>query len=160
MTGWEPDRHDEEDAVRAALERGLRRQPLDGGALARMREVVRSEFDALYGWRGGRSRWPARAVAIAATVAGLTVLAALFLFQREMGPPFGNVVRAERGALQISANFFRKYELRAGQEVPSQETLTSGGTTLIALARGGLLRVAPGTSFEGAGAGEIVLRSG
>ncbi len=160
MTDWKPDRQDEEDSVRSALELGLRRQPLDAAATARVREAVHAEFDALYGWREGRRRWPTMVAALAATLAGLTVLTALFLFQGEVGPPFGNVVRVERGALQISANLFRKRDIGIGEEVPSQKGITSGGTTLIALAQGGLLRVAPGTSFEGVGPNEVVLRSG
>ena len=69
-------------------------------------------------------------------------------------------MRVERGSLQTAPNFFRTHDLGVGADVPSQEGITSGGTSLIALAQGGLLRVAPGTSFEGAGPNEVVLRSG
>jgi ferric-dicitrate binding protein FerR (iron transport regulator) len=97
---------------------------------------------------------------IAAALAGLTVLAAVFLFQVEEGPPFGRVVRVEQGSLQTERNFFRKHDLAVGADVPSLEGITSNGTSLIALAQGGLLRVAPGTSFEGADSNEVVLHSG
>ncbi len=160
MSEWRPDLNEEDDPVRSALERGLHRQPLDGAALARVRESVRAEFEALHGWRAGRRRWPVRVASMAAMLAGLTVLTALYLFQGEEGPPFGNVVRVEQGALQAATNFFRKRDLGVGADVPSQEGITSGGTSLIALTQGGLLRVGPGTSFEGVGADEVVLQSG
>jgi hypothetical protein len=150
----------EVDPVRSALELGLRRQPLDAGALARVRASVRAEFDSLYGGRAGARRWPLWVASIAAALAGLTVLTALYLFQAEEGPPLGNVVRVERGSLQTATNFFRTHDLGVGADVPSQEGITSAGTSLIALAQGGLMRVAPGTSFEGAGPNEVVLHSG
>lgn len=160
MTDWKPEVQDEDDPVRSALELGLRRQPLDAAALARVREAVRSEFDTLYGWRGGRRRWPIWVASMAATLAAVTVIAAVFLFQSEVGPAFGSVLRVERGALQTSTNFFRKHELGVGEEVLSQEDITSSGASLIALAQGGVLRVAPGTTLEGVSAGEVILRSG
>lgn len=160
MSERKPDLNEEDDPVRSALELGLRRQPLDGAALARVRESVRAEFEALHGWRAGRRRWPLRIASMAAILAGLTVLTASYLFQGEEGPPFGNVVRVEQGALQAATNFFRKHDLGVGVDVPSQEGITSVGTSLIALRQGGLLRVAPGTSFEGVGSDEVVLRSG
>ena len=160
MNEWRPELREDDDPVRSALERGLRQQPLDPAALARVRASVRAEFDALYGWRAGRRRWPRWAAAMAAAMAGVTVLMALYLFQGEEGPPFGNVVRVEHGSLQTAANFLRKHDLRAGAGVPSQETVTSLGSSLIALESGGILRVAPGTSLEGVTANEVVLHSG
>ncbi|MEJ0036059.1 MAG: FecR domain-containing protein [Gammaproteobacteria bacterium] len=160
MSEWRPDLRDEEDPVRSALELGLRQQPLDAAALARVRESVRAEFDTMHGWRAGSRRWPRWVAAMAATLAGLTVLAALYLFQGEEGPPFGNVVRIERGSLRTARNFFRTHDLGVGADVPSQEAIMSAGTSLIALAGGGLLRVAPGASFEGVGSNEVVLRAG
>ena len=160
MSEWRPDLQDEQDPVRSALELGLRRQPLDPAALARIRAAVREEFEAQHGWRAGIRRWPKWVASMAAVVAGLTVLAALYLFQTEEGPPVGNVVRVERGSLQATRNVFRKHDLGAGEEVPSLESVTSAGTSLIALVQGGLLRVAPGTSFEGVTPNELVLHSG
>ena len=160
MTEWRPELRDDDDPVRSALELGLRRQPLDAAALARMRASVRAEFDALHGWRAGRRRWPMWAASIAAALAGITVLMALYLFQGEEGPRLGRVVRIERGSLQTATNFLRRHDLGVGADVPSQEAITSLGSSLIALESGGRLRVAPGTSLEGVSATEIVLRSG
>ncbi len=160
MTEWRPDLRDEDDPVRSALELGLRRQPLDAAALARMRASVRAEFEALHGRRAGRRRWPLWVASLAAALAGLTVLTALYLFQGEEGPSFGNVVRIERGSLESATNFLRRHDLGVGADVPSQQAITSAGTSLISLVQGGLLRAAPGTSFEGVGANEVVLRSG
>lgn len=160
MNEWRPDLRDEDDPVRSALELGLRRQPLSSDALARVRQAVRAEFDALHGWRAETRRWPRWMLSVAATLAGLTVVAAVCLFQGEAGPPFGSVVRVENGSLQMARSFFGTQDLPAGADVPSLEGITSGGTSLIALAHGGLLHVAPGTSFEGTGADEVVLKSG
>ena len=169
MSEWRPELRDEEgparsevdaDPVRFAIELGLRRQPLDAAALARVRASVRAEFDSLHGWRAGVRRWPLRVASMAAALAVFTVLAALYLFQAEEGPPIGRVVRVEHGSLQTATNLFRKHDLVAGADVPSQESITSVGTSLIALAHGGLLRVAPGTSFEGVGPNEVLLHSG
>jgi ferric-dicitrate binding protein FerR (iron transport regulator) len=160
MSEWRPELRDDEDPVRSALEQGLRRQPLDAAALARMRASVRAEFDALHGWRAGRRSWPLWAASTAAALAGVTVLVALYLFQGEEGPPFGNVVRIERGSLRAATNFLREQDLGVGAHVPSQEAITSVGRSLIALGSGGFLRVAPGTSLEGVGANEVALRSG
>jgi hypothetical protein len=169
MNEWRPELRDEEDParfsantdpVRSALELGLRRQPLDAPALARMRGALRAEFDSLRGSRTGVRRWPLRVASMAAGLAAFTVLAALYLFQAEEGPPIGSVVRVEHGSLQTATNPFRKHDLVAGADVPSQESITSVGTSLIALAHGGLLRIAPGTSFEGVGPNEMLLHSG
>ena len=160
MSEWKPELRDDDDPVRSALELGLRRQPLDSAALARIRAAARAEFDVLHGSRARKPRWPLWVASMAATLAGLTVFTALYLFQGEEGPPFGNVVRVERGPLDIAVNFLRKHDLRPGADVPSQEIITSVGTSSIALARGGFLRAAPGTSFEGVSSSEVVLRSG
>lgn len=160
MSEWRPDLRDDDDPVRSALELGLRRQPLDAASLARVRESVRREFELRHGWRAESRRWPLWLAAMAATLAGLTVLAAVYLFQAEEGPPFGSVVRVEHGSLQTARNFFRKHDLSVGADVPSLEGVTSSGASLIALAQGGLLHIAPGTSLEGAGPNEVVLYSG
>jgi FecR protein len=160
MSEWRPDLRDDDDPVRSALELGLRRQPLDPASLARVRESVRREFEARHGWRAQSRSWPRWMVSMAAALAGFTVIAAVFLFQVEEGPPLGSVVRLEQGSLQTDRNFFRKHDLAVGADVPSLEGITSNGTSLIALAQGGLLRVAPGTSFEGADSNEVVLHSG
>jgi hypothetical protein len=160
MNEWRPDLRDDEDPVRSALELGLRRQPLDADSLTRVRAAVRREFDSIHGWRAGTRRWPRWMLAIAATLAGFTVLAAVYLFQAEEGPPLGSVVRVEHGSLQTATNFFRRHDLEVGADVPSLEGINSGGTSLIALAQGGLLRVAPGTSFEATGPDELILHSG
>lgn len=160
MSEWRPDLRDDDDPVRSALELGLRRQPLEPASLARIRESVRQEFDAVHGWRAGTRRWPRWMASMAAALAGVTVLAAVYLFQAEEGPPLGSVVRVEQGSLQTARNLFRKHDLAAGADVPSLEGISSSGTSLIALAQGGMLSVAPGTSFEAAGPDEVVLHSG
>jgi len=160
MNEWRPDLRDDEDPVRSALELGLRRQPLDAVALARMHARVRAEFDSLHGWRAGVRRWPRRLAALAAVLAAFTVLAAVYLFQAEEGAPLGSVVRVEHGSLRTATNLFRTHDLVPGADVPSQENITSAGTSLIALAHGGLLRVAPGASLEGVGPNEVLLHSG
>ena len=158
MTSEKPDLpEDDESTVDAALERGLLRQPLDAEAVARVRRAVEAEFQSQY---GRRRRVPTWAVAMAAVLACITVLASLMWFLAEDGAPVGRVARIENGGLEARSSVFRQHDLKVGDAVPGGQRVASGGTSIIALAQGGTLRVAPGAVLRGTGPNDVELISG
>jgi ferric-dicitrate binding protein FerR (iron transport regulator) len=155
---------DEEDAeVRATLEQCLQYQPLDEEAFARIRAAARAEFRAQYGDRA-RTRWRpkvlSRATALAAALAGIAIAAAVLLYPRGDGAPIGVLARTAHGELVVDHNFLFDRPVRAGGTIFAGRQYTSAGSSLIALAKGGALRLAAGSVVEGIDARDIRLDSG
>jgi FecR protein len=161
VSGESPERPEEVDApLEASLERALHRQPLDADALARTRAAVLAEFQAQYGSRGRRRWLTVRAASIAAALVALTLLAGVLLRPSGEGPSIGSITRLENGGLQSRSGWFTHSDLREGAPLHVGERYAASGSALIALVRGGTVRVAPGSVLEAAALDELVLKSG
>jgi len=160
-SGHPPD--DEDSKVRATLERGLQYQPLDAEAFARIRAAARAEFRARYG-DGAQTRWMpgvlSMRTALAATLAGIAIVAAVLLYPRGDGAPIGVLARTVHGELVVERNLLFDRPVRAGEAILAGRPYTSAGSSSITLVKGGGLRLAAGSVVEGIDARDMRLDSG
>ncbi len=104
-------------------------------------------------WR----RWVGLAVAASMVAGVLTLVALRPASEREQ---FGTVAQSTGGGLEIQGAFLHKRRLRVGEAVQVGDAVLSRGAALVELARGGTLRVAPGSAVVVVTASELALKHG
>lgn len=140
--------------------------PLSSQALERVRIAVGQAWQTAPAPRGSVriqrgvwvwARWVGLAVAasmVAATLALITLRPAV---EREQ---FGSLARDTGGGLEISKGLFRYHRLHVGEAVQVGDTVSARGSALVVLARGGTLRVGPGSVIAVVTASELTLKHG
>jgi hypothetical protein len=145
-------------ATEAALAAALRVRPLSAEGLASVRAATLREWRAVTAV--ARHRRQTRWIALAAAVVGATVGTVLLLPPAAEAPVLGSLVRVDGPAPEIRAGLFRHRILDPGDRLRSGESVTTRGPALVALERGGTLRLAPGSVFEVQGQSALDLQRG
>lgn len=155
---------DDDPTVETSLSRGLSRQPLDAAAFARIRAAAAAEWAECYERRASelsRRIRIARRLALAAAILVAVLIGIVNTVHRPPEVVVGSVLRTEQGTLESGRlEWLPHHAMTTGAPLRAGDRYTSLGATLIALARGGTLRVAPGSAFEATTDEEIVLSSG
>jgi len=135
------------ERVRAAVEREWRAATLAGAVVGKQRAA-----------RSSRLRW--FAVAAAAVVAAVGVASWVARPPAQAAALLGSVSRTDEGALSVlSANFPRR-NLTQGGELRVGDRVTAEGPALIALARGGTLRISAKSELAVISPSQIALARG
>jgi ferric-dicitrate binding protein FerR (iron transport regulator) len=106
--------------------------------------------------RPARARWLALGAAAGLAALGVALWAILPL---RPGAAIGSVARLDHGALAVRSGLWQR-RLRSGDPLRIGDRLTSTGPVLVALNRGGTLRVAAGSSIEVTAAARLLLARG
>jgi ferric-dicitrate binding protein FerR (iron transport regulator) len=145
-------------ATEAALAAALRARPLSAERLASIGAATLREWRAAttVARRRRQTRW----IALAAAVVGATIGTVRLLPSAAEAPVLGSLVRVDGPAPEISAGLFRHRILDPGDRLRSGDSVTTRGPALVALERGGTLRLAPGSVFEVQGQNALDLQRG
>jgi ferric-dicitrate binding protein FerR (iron transport regulator) len=161
----EPNPGGPEPRLERLLTAALATRPPSEEALQRLHAAVEPE------WRGataertpgsgrrrpsGRSRW--LALVAAAGLAGLG-LALWVVWPQSPGAAIGSVSRLQHG-LAVRSGLWHQRRLRNGDPLRVGDRLTSTGPVLVALNRGGTVRIAAGSSIEVTAAASLSLGRG
>jgi ferric-dicitrate binding protein FerR (iron transport regulator) len=144
-------------ATEAALAAALRVRPLSAEGLASVRAATFREWRAAT--RVARRRRQTRWIALAAAVVGATV-GTVLLRPAAQAPALGSLVRVDGPAPEVRAGLFRHRILDPGDRLRSGDSVTTRGPALVALERGGTLRLAPGSVFDVQGQNALDLQRG
>ena len=148
------------------LTSSLATAPLSDEALERVRTAVAHAWQAVPApmrsvpiGRDVRQwgRWVGLAVAASLVAATVSLIALGPVGEREQ---FGSVARSTGGGLEIGESFFRHHRLQVGEAVQVGDAVSARGSALVVLARGGTLRVAPGSAVAVVTAAELALKHG
>lgn len=148
---------DASDDLEPALERGLRRQPLDAEAFARMRAALSPEFNALRE-RARRRRlamWSALAAGVAALCIGY-----LMLTPASPQPIVARIQRTAGAGLAVRTGLLRLQTLTESADLHAGERWAADSPVLLSLASGVTMRLAPGAVIDATRADEMSLRKG
>jgi hypothetical protein len=142
-----------------ALSDALRTPGLSDEDIERIRMAVVREWRAAGAAPGGgvpNVRWPWVGFAVAALGAAAVVL---LMTRHPDQTAIGSLSKASAG-LEVSTGLLRHRTLAVGEAVRAGDRLTARGAALIALTRGGSLRVAAGTDLELASPTQVALGRG
>jgi ferric-dicitrate binding protein FerR (iron transport regulator) len=148
---------DEDDRLDTALERGLRRHPLDESAFARIRAGLDPEFVRLIR-RARRARlmgWGA----LAATVAAVSILSVSIISDVRPAPVVAKVERVAGAGLTVSA-LLVPHEASVGAELRAAEHWVARGPVLLTLSNGVTMRLAPGAIIDALRQNRMKLEAG
>lgn len=146
---------DDENALRS----GLRADALSPEAMARIRAATEAEWRAQVATAPGMPWWR-RGALLAAAASVLVVALGAITFTPSGGEQLGTLARADGAGLLEHRMLGRSAAVAVGVPVRSTNTFDSRGATLLALAGGGNLRVAPGSQFEVLAANQLRLKKG
>ncbi|HEY2399643.1 MAG TPA: FecR family protein [Steroidobacteraceae bacterium] len=158
MTNVQPGPPDDDDGpIERSLEAGLRRQPLDAEAYARMHAAVTTEWRATI---RPRSRWGTGRWGIAAGLAAAVLIIAIGLRFFAATAVLGVAARVEGGGLVSSTTLLPDRHIGVGGALRVGDMLLARGSVLVELNGGGTLRIANGTRFEAISADGVALHEG
>jgi hypothetical protein len=158
-----------EDDLDLSLAAALRVTSLSEEAKQRLRTAVEREWreavsaDRVTGEREPRSAIALRLGWLAAAAAVLVAVGVGTWIARpsaRAAPAFGAVSRTEEGALSVASAHGPQRNLTQGAELRTGDRMRARGPALIALARGGTLRVSSGSALSIVSPGRIVLDRG
>jgi hypothetical protein len=143
-----------------ALSDALRTPGLSDEDIERIRMAVVREWRAAGAAPGGRApnvrlRW----VGFAAAALGAAAVV-LLMTRHPDQTAIGSLSKASDAGLEISTGLLRHRTLAVGEALRAGDRLTARGAALIALTRGGSLRVAAGTELELASPTQVALERG
>src|SRR5260221_4829896 len=149
------------------LTSALRTPALSEDALERVRVAVEDEWRATtivgaavrrqHTAPSSRLRW----FALAATVvAAVGVASGIARPPAQTAPPVGSVSRTDEGALSVLSAHFSRRNLTQGGELRVGDRVTAQGPALVALARGGTLRISAKSKLAVISPSEISLERG
>jgi ferric-dicitrate binding protein FerR (iron transport regulator) len=154
----------DEEAAERALRDGLRASPLSAEAMRRIRAAAEQEWRAAYPAAPVRSAsrlWlSVAAAASVAMVAGVVGWNAFMGSAADNGAVAGQLARFDAPGIAESRRLRPDVVLVEGSALRAGHTLDVRGDSLIALAGGGNLRVARGSTFEVVAANAVTLGRG
>ena len=157
MTTADPGPPDDDGPVERTLEAGLRRQPLDAEAYARMHAAVSAEWRATVRPRSwATARWGA----IAAGLAAAFLIIAIGLRFFAPAAVLGVAARADGDGLVSQSTLLPERHIVVGGVLRAGGMLMARGSVLVELQGGGTLRIANGTRFEAISADGVALHEG
>jgi hypothetical protein len=144
------------DDTERTLRTGLEAHRLSPEALARIHTAAHAE------WRAAivRPWWRRTSVAAAASVLLAMLAVGVYLLPAPAGPSAGTLVRAGDPGMHQDRGWRTDLALKAGDSVRAGHSYESSGGSLLALSRGGNLRIAPGSRIEILGAESVRLDRG
>jgi hypothetical protein len=148
------------------LTSALRTPALSQGALERVRIAVEREWRAAatVGAEAGKQRTAPRArvrwLALAAAVVAAVGVAPWIARPPAQTIPMGSISRTDEGALSVLSAHFRSRNLTKGGELRVGDRLTAQGPALVALARGGTLRISARSELAVTSPSQISLERG
>jgi FecR protein len=158
VTAAEPGPPDDEGLIERVLEAGLRRQPLDARAYARIRAAVTTEWRATI---RPRPRWKTRRwVGIAAGLAATALMVAIGFRFLAATAVLGVATRVEGDGLVSRSTLLPERRIGVGEVLHVGDMLMARGSVLVELKGGGTLRIANGTRFEAISADGVALHEG
>jgi hypothetical protein len=146
---------DDEQALRS----GLRADALSPEAMARIRAATEAEWRAQVASAPAARGWR-RGAMLAAAASILVVALSAITFTQKDGEQLGTLAREDGAGLLEQRLLGHDADVAVGAPVRSSMTYVSRGGTLLELAGGGNLRVAPGSQFEVLAADRLRLTKG
>jgi len=144
---------DEQTPDDPVLSAALRTAGLREANLERVRMAVAREWRAA---AARRTRW----IACAAAALGAVAVVLLMTRTADQAAVVGALSKVNDGGVEASSGFFRHRTLAAGEALHAGDRLTARGAALMTLARGGSLRVAPGSTLKMPSPTQISLERG
>lgn|ERR1039458_3700065 len=159
-----PETNDASDAsVERVLTDALVTRPLDEAAHERLRvataQAWRAATSVARDRPGPARRW--RWIGITAAASLGAVVMAIFL-TRPAGEPavIGSLARSNDGGIEVRSGLLRHRVLNVGDPLRTEDTLTTRGSVLVSLARGGTLRIAAGSVLSVTGITQLSVERG